>query len=307
MLNRRCNLRCAFCDHWEHRDELPVGAVHALIDQAGDVGVRLLVLTGGEPFLRRDLFEIIERARARDLTVNVTTNGTLLQRRIRLLQAHPPQSISVSIDGLDPTHDRLRGRPGTAERAWSGLQRLRRDTDIALNVYFVVTRQNVGELIPVHDRAREMGIGFDFWPVNGHPALALASDADRAVYREAVDHVLEADPRRKAHRAYYDYGLEYLSGRRDHVRCLGLSEQFGVDQQGRVMPCCVWGMEELSVGSLLETPLRDLLTGERAHQVRSQIVEQGCHDRCFNHSLYEFEQATGLPFVVDGSESRGRP
>ena len=303
MLNRRCNLRCAFCDHWRHRDELPIEAVDALIDQAPDLGVKLLVLTGGEPFLRKDLFAIIDRARSRDLTINVTTNGTLLQQRIRLLKAHPPHSISVSIDGLDDTHDRLRGRPGTAERAWSGLERLRRDTDIALNVYFVVTRENVGELVPVHDRARELGIGFDFWPVNGHPELALASATDRAAYRRAVDHVLAADPQREAHRAYYDYGLEYLSGRRDHVRCLGLSEQFGVDQEGRVVPCCVWGMEELSVGSLLEQPLRELLTGEPADRVRARIVGQGCHDRCFNHSLYEFEQATGLPFVVDAPGS----
>jgi len=298
MLNRRCNLRCAFCDHWRHRDELPRTVVDRLIDGAGGAGVKLLVLTGGEPFLRRDLFEIIDAARARELTVNVTTNGTLLTQRIRLLRNHPPHSISVSIDGLDATHDRLRGREGTAARAWAGLERLRSDTDIALNVYFVVTRHNVDELVAVHDRARALGAGFDFWPVNGHPELGLQTGAERRAYRAALDHVLAADPAREAHRGFYEYGLDYLAGRRDRVRCLGLSEQFGVDQEGRVVPCCVWGMEEYAVGNLAEAPLAELLTSRAADGARRAIVNEGCLDRCFNHSLYEFEQATGLSFVV---------
>ena len=301
MLNRRCNLRCEFCEHWHHRDELPREAVDSLIDQAPGVGVKLLVLTGGEPFLRKDLFDIIDRARSRDLTVNITTNGTMLERRIRLLADHPPQSLSVSIDGLDDTHDRLRGRPGTARRAWKGIERVLKDTDIAMNVYFVVTRHNVQELTAVYDRSRAAGAAFDFWPVNGHPELGITDDEGRAAYRAAVEHILSREPERMSHTAYYEYGLDYLGGLRDSVRCLGLVEQFGVDQAGRVVPCCVWGIEDLSVGNIQETPLVELLTSARSREVREKILGEGCHDRCFNHSLYEFEQAMGLPFVVGAS------
>jgi MoaA/NifB/PqqE/SkfB family radical SAM enzyme len=298
LLNRRCNLRCVFCDHWHFRDELPRPAVDALIDQAPGVGVRVLVLTGGEPFLRRDLFEIVDAARGRGLSVNITTNGTMIERRMRQLAAHPPQSISVSVDGLDGTHDRLRGRPGTAERAWRGIERVLAETDIAVNVYFVVTGANVGELTAVHDRARALGAGFDFWPVNGHPDLAIGDEDGGEAYRAAIEHVKRLDPRRRAHAAYYDYGLQYLEGRRDHVRCLGLVEQFGVDHTGRVVPCCVWGIEDMAVGTLPDQPLAEILASRRATAVRRAIVERGCLDRCFNHSLYEFEQATGLPFLV---------
>ncbi len=301
MLNRRCNLRCEFCEHWHHKDELPAEAVHSLIDQAPDVGVKLLVLTGGEPFLRRDLFEIIDRARAQEITVNITTNGTMLERRIRLLAAHPPHSLSVSIDGLDDTHDRLRGRPGTAGRAWKGIERVLAETDIAMNVYFVVTRHNVHELTSVYDRARATGADFDFWPVNGHPELGIDDDEGRAAYRAAVEHILAHEPEREAHAAYYEYGLDYLGGLRDSVRCLGLVEQFGVDQEGRIVPCCVWGIEDLSIGNIQDGPLAEILTSPRSREVREKILSEGCQDRCFNHSLYEFEQATGLPFVVGGA------
>ncbi len=302
LLNRRCNLRCQFCDHWKYRDDLPARAIHAVIDQAQGVGVRTLVLTGGEPLLRRDLYDIIDRARDRELAVNVTTNGTLINRRIRKLAGHPPHSISVSIDGLDATHDRLRGREGTAAKAWAGIERLLADTDIAVNVYFVVTGENVHELAAVHERATALGAAFDFWPVNGHPELGIRDERGRAAYREAVTTVMEREPQRREHAAYYEYGREYLEGRRDRVRCLGLVEQFGVDHRGRLVPCCVWGIEDMAVGSVLEHSLEELLTSPRAREVRQQIFERGCLDRCFNHSLYEFGQATGLPFLVDGGD-----
>ena len=308
MLNRRCNLRCEFCDHWHHKDELPAEAVDALLDQAPDIGVKLLVLTGGEPFLRKDLFGIIDRARDQQLTVNITTNGTMLERRIRLLAAHPPHSLSVSMDGLDDTHDKLRGRPGTARRAWRGIERVIAETDIVMNVYFVVTRENVDQLKTVYDRARAAGAEFDFWPVNGHPDLGIADDQGRQVYRDAVQHILAHEPQRQQHAAFYEYGLDYLGGLRDPVRCLGLSEQFGIDQEGRVVPCCVWGIEDLAVGNIMETPLAELLTSPRAAEVRKRIVGEGCVDRCFNHSLYEFEQATDMSFVVPdagGEEGNG--
>ena len=302
LLNRRCNLRCQFCDHWKFRDDLPVEAINAVIDQAHDVGVRTLVLTGGEPLLRRDLYEIIDRARSQELAVNVTTNGTLLTRRIRLLAAHPPHSISVSIDGLDETHDRLRGREGTATKAWAGIERLLAETDIAVNVYFVVTGLNVHELVPVYERAVALGAAFDFWPVNGHPELGIHDEQGREAYRKAVATVMAREPHRQEHAGYYEYGREYLEGRRDRVRCLGLVEQFGVDHRGRLVPCCVWGIEDMAVGSVLEQPLQELLTSLRAREVREQIFKEGCLDRCFNHSLYEFGQATGLSFLVDGED-----
>ena len=113
-----------------------------------------------------------------------------------------------------------------------------------------------------------------------------------------MEHILALEPERAPHTAYYEYGLDYLGGRRDSVRCLGLVEQFGVDQSGRVVPCCVWGIEDLSVGNIQDAPLAELLTSPRSRAVREKILHEGCHDRCFNHSLYEFEQATGLPFVV---------
>ena len=101
---------------------------------------------------------------------------------------------------------------------------------------------------------------------------------------------------------YYRYGMEYMDGRRDHFRCLGLIEQFGVNHEGQLVPCCVWDQKGLQVGSALDEPLDQLFYSKRAQELREMIFEEGCVDQCFNHSLYEFQAATGLPFVVKAAE-----
>jgi len=177
------------------------------------------------------------------------------------------------------------------------------ETDIHLNVYFVVTKDNVRELTDVYDLTQDRGIAFDFWPVNGYPHLYVTAPDDKQVYLSALDHIARTNEQVAARMDYYRYGIEYMEGRRDHYRCLGLIEQFGVNHEGKLVPCCVWDQKGLQVGSALDEPLDQLLYSERAQEMREQIFEEGCVDQCFNHSLYEFQQATSLPFVVKPAEA----
>ena len=298
MLSERCNLKCDFCDLWRSVEMMPWEHAEAVIRRAPAAGVSTVVLTGGEPFLHPRIHDLIELCHALGLGVNITSNGTLLRRELDRLEHSPVDSISVSLDGLRATHDRLRGREGSWDEAVAGLKALKDRTDISLSVYFVVTNENVAELVDVFDYARGEGFGFDFWPVNGAPDLYITSPEDQASYRAAVDHIAAADPAVARRRDYYAYGLEYMAGRRDHLRCLGLNEQFGVNHRGELVACCVWDSEDLKVGSAVDRPLDELLFSQQAQDLRERIVSQGCYDQCFNHSLYEFQLATGLPFVV---------
>jgi hypothetical protein len=119
----------------------------------------------------------------------------------------------------------------------------------------------------------------------------------------AVEHIARTHDQVAARMDYYRYGVEYMNGRRDHFRCLGLVEQFAVNHEGKVVPCCVWDVEGLQVGDATERPLDELLFSDEAQQLREQIFSEGCVDQCFNHSLYEFQAATGLPFVVKPAEA----
>ena len=302
LLNKRCNLKCDFCDLWHYTDMMPFESAATIIGRATKAGVKTLVITGGEPFVHPRIFEIIELAKNQGLGVNITTNGTLLLRDLPRLKASRVDSLSISLDGLEGNHDQLRGVQGTYEQVINAVETLRAETSIHLNIYFVVTNQNIQDLLPVYEVTLKHDIGFDFWPVNGYPHLYIRSDEDKALYEKALETIARTNEQVAARMDYYRYGMEYMEGRRDHYRCLGLIEQFGVNHEGQLVPCCVWDQKGLQVGSALEEPLDQLFYSERAQKMREMIFKEGCVDQCFNHSLYEFQQATGLDFVVKPAE-----
>jgi MoaA/NifB/PqqE/SkfB family radical SAM enzyme len=300
LVNRGCNLRCSFCDLYERPQRMPVDKAVALLDEAVRIGTRTLVVTGGEPTLHPGLPEIVRAAKTRGLGVNITTNGTLLDRHYAPLVAAGLDSLSVSIDGLPDTHDRIRGQRGAHDKAWEQLVRVVRDGRVQASVYFTVTRENVRELVAVWERVRELGARFDFWPVNDAPEQALVSEPDRAAWRAAVARIAEQDAEVAARAHYYDEALRYHAGEKASMRCLGLVDQYGVTYTGDLLPCCVWGGHGLKAGNVFKTPLSELWTSPAVQARRERMFGSGCEAGCYNHSLYEFTASTGLSHRVDG-------
>lgn len=307
LINRGCNLRCAFCDLWDRGQNMPLAQVLKLLDEAVAIGTRTLVITGGEPFLHPQLFDVVRAAKARGLSVNITTNGTLVDRRWAELTQSGVDSLSMSLDGLDTTHDQLRGKVGAFQQTVAALRRVKTEAGITTSVYFTVTNQNVHELVPVFELSRQLGAGFDFWPVNDAPTLTLTEEEHIARYRAAVAHIGAAAPDVAARRRYYDEGLNYHAGERAPVRCLGLIDQYGVTFEGALLPCCVWGGDGLAVGNVFETPLSTLWRSPAVQSRRETLFHEGCGVGCFNHSLYEFTRSTGLGFKVTPKPDTSAP
>lgn len=293
LVNRGCNLRCRFCDLWEGRENVPVARALGLFDEAAAIGTRTAVLTGGEPLLHPGLYEIVAGAAARGLSVNVTTNGTLVERHWERLVRAPIQSLSMSVDGLPETHDRLRGRKGSFETTWRALERVVREGRFDPCVYFTVTRENVGELVAVWRMVRALGCRFDFWPVNDARDLYLSTPAEHEAWRAAVTTIAATEPDVAARAHYYAEAMGYHEGAEGPVRCLGLVDQYGVTYDGRLLPCCVWGGDGLSVGNVWERPLRELWHDPAVQSRREALYRSGCEVGCYNHSLYEFTASTG--------------
>jgi len=299
LINRGCNLRCSFCDLWDAPQHMPLERVLKLLDEAVAIGTKTLVITGGEPMIHPEIFRVIREGRARGLGVNVTTNGTLIEKKWDSIIASGVSSLSISVDGLKETHEALRGLKGCFTRSMRGLRRVRAETDIALSIYFTVTNQNVHELRAVYDLSRELGVGFDFWPVNDAEDLYLVAPEHKRLYREAVEHIARSHRDVAARRHFYEMGLDYHAGAGGPVRCLGLVDQYGVTYEGDLLPCCVWGGDGLSVGNVFERPLTELWRSPRVQAFRESMYGGGCSAGCFNHSLYEFTRSTGESFRVD--------
>jgi MoaA/NifB/PqqE/SkfB family radical SAM enzyme/glycosyltransferase involved in cell wall biosynthesis len=299
LVNRGCNLRCRFCDLWEGKIRMPLDRATALFAEAAKIGTKTVVITGGEPLLHPELPAIVRAAKARGMGVNITTNGTILDRHYDTLVAAGVDSLSMSIDGLPETHDRLRGQDGAHARTWKALERVVREGKVGANVYFVVTRENVRELVTVWEQVRALGAGFDFWPVNDAPDLTLTRPEDRAAWEEAVATIARADADVAARAHYYREALRYHAGEKAAMRCLGLVDQYGVTYDGDLLPCCVWGAPGLKVGNVFETPLSTLWTSPEVQRHREALFGQGCDAGCYNHSLYEFTVSTGLSHRVE--------
>ncbi len=293
LVNRGCNLRCSFCDLWDAPENVPLPSALRLIDEAANIGTKTLVLTGGEPLLHPDLMKIIAAGKARGMGVNVTTNGTLVERHYAALRAAGVDSLSFSIDGLAATHDALRGQSGAHGRTWRALLRVLHEGNIGANVYFTVTNTNVRELVPVWEEVRRVGAGFDFWPVNDALSLYLRTPEDQAAWRAAVAHIGRHDATVAARAHYYEEALGYHEGEKGPVRCLGLVDQYGVRYDGSLLPCCVWGGDGLVVGNVFQRPLTELWYAPEVQAYRERLHGAGCTAGCYNHSLYEYVVSTG--------------
>ncbi len=297
LVNRGCNLRCVFCDLWDRPASMSRSDIQAVLQDAREIGTEVLVLTGGEPLLHKELPGIVSDAKALGLSVNITTNGLLVPRYLDALIAAGVDSLSFSLDGLGATHDRLRGQNGAFDKTLRALE-MTLARGISASVYFTATRENVGELVDVYHLVRARGARFDFWPVNDAPDHAMTTDEARSAWLSALDTLAALDGDVAAKADYLRSGLRYHDGDSAAVRCLGLIDQYGIKYTGELLPCCVWEGEGLSVGNVLETPLKTLWNAPATQKAREKMFSEGCAVGCFNHSLWEFQAATGLPFHV---------
>ena len=127
-LTRSCNLSCSHCRAASDRGPYPGELTHEeslrLLDEIASFSSPIMILTGGEPLLRKDLLEITRYGTKLGLRMVLATNGTLLDRKIaRELKEAGIKRISVSIDGKDETsHDNLRGVSGAFRGAIFGIE-----------------------------------------------------------------------------------------------------------------------------------------------------------------------------------------
>ena len=304
LINEGCNLRCEFCDLWSHFEHIPIERVEPIFRDARNIETKTVVLTGGEPLLHPDCFEIIQLAKRYGFDVNMTTNGTLVEKYWQKIVDSGIDSLSFSIDGLEATHDQIRGQKGAFGKTWKAIQRIKQETNIDCSVYFVVTNKNVGELVDVFDRVHQLGVRFDFWPVNDAEDMYIQQAQDQNTWHRAVSYIAQKEPSIQERLPFYQEALRYhnheLKG--SFLRCLGFVDQYGIKYDGSFLPCCVWGGQNLVVGNIFVEGLENLWYSATVQKYRQNLYSNGCDAGCYNHSLYEFMSATGTHFVVSKSK-----
>jgi AdoMet-dependent heme synthase len=159
---KACNLTCRHCRAVPQRtlgpDELTTAQAFDLIDAIAKVSKPVMVLSGGEPLFRPDIFDIAEYGVQSGFRMALATNGTLVDRQVAARIADAGISrVAVSLDGAAAdTHDRFRNMPGSHARALHGI-RLLRDEGVSVQINSTIARHNVTELPQMLDLALSLG------------------------------------------------------------------------------------------------------------------------------------------------------
>ncbi len=140
-------------------DDLDYSEACSIIDQIGAYAPTILVLSGGEPLWRADVFDLAERASSRNIRVALATNGTLITPGIaQRIKATGIQRVAISLDGSDAaTHDSFRGHQGAFEGAVAGLKRLR-EVGVSTQINTTISKRNIDQLPAVLELAKSLGV-----------------------------------------------------------------------------------------------------------------------------------------------------
>ncbi len=168
-ITRRCNLECAHCHlpattrkerpELSSSDELTTQEAFQLIDRIASVNPEvMLILSGGEPLLREDVFELSTYASGKGMMVVLGSNGLLMNdAAARMMKQSGVFGISISLDSVNPEiHDAIRSRPGAWEKAVSAIKTCRKE-GLSIQVNTVVTKKNFEEIPELIAYARDLG------------------------------------------------------------------------------------------------------------------------------------------------------
>src|SRR5277367_792549 len=161
-LTKGCNLRCIHCrasaTELSSPSDLSTQAACEIIDQIAAVSTPILVLSGGEPLFRSDIFQLARYGTDKGLRVALATNGTLVTKEVaQKIFDSGVKRVAISLDGVDAaTHDKFRNIPGAFDAALAGFRNLK-DLGMSVQINTTIARHNAHQLPQVLALAKSIG------------------------------------------------------------------------------------------------------------------------------------------------------
>jgi radical SAM protein with 4Fe4S-binding SPASM domain len=197
-ITNRCNLRCDHCymaaDSHVRPNELTDDETLTLVDQMGERELPALFLSGGEPMIRRNFWEILEKARGYGIRVTVSTNCTMIDREAaRRLKSNGIDWIATSLYGPDDFHDAMVGVPGTRRRVVEAIKVLREE-GVGVAIKTAISKTTWPYVYDLIAEARELGVGLIYFCDLITAGRSEGEDDGRitaAQWRELADFIIE--------------------------------------------------------------------------------------------------------------------
>ncbi len=328
LVSYKCNLRCKMCFYYNDsekdntcnliknraNEELTLGQIYKLIDDASYMKVKILTIHGGEPLLYPDIFKISNYAYEKGLLVNFITNGALLSEKIakKIVNAKINQ-ITFSLDGPEAIHDNVRNVKGTFKRLMLGVKNLKnleekgyKIPNLCISTYISAINQN--KIKDIIDVIKNIGIkdwGVGLITHNGEK-LAIATskilkinkNKNQGNLENLKDEVKNIDinilkkqreivstknkkyqleiifPSKKAIENYYNPGFNEMD------YCLLPWSRIVISPYGEVFPCINLSMIGCVLGNIKEKSLKDIWNSQRYINFRKKLKKNKLFPLC---------------------------
>jgi AdoMet-dependent heme synthase len=285
----RCNCRCQMCQRWRHsRDgEMTLQEYRNLAHIFQNMGVHLVSLAGGEPLLRDDIFSIIEAFQNRALSVNLCTNGILLEDYATELCSTNASCVTISLDGASARcHEAVRGAPGTFHKIESGIRTLLEsppESRPIVRVRMTISNRNLHEVRAFYNKWRGIADDVLLQPVHhcsdsyytglGQDHLALDSDRlDKQLKGTALG--------RDTYMRCFIKSLKE-SGAFPRYRCYAGMLMVRIDPWGNIYPCLE---QHVRIGSLRDRDFRTIWNSDAFNRERLRIASDKMCNCWYNNT-----------------------
>ena len=283
IVTYRCNAKCTMCNRYKvpskPEEEISLETIKKLPE------MYFTNITGGEPFIRDDLKDIVRELLKKSDRIVISTNGFFTDRIVELCKEFPQVGIRISIEGLEKTNNEIRGLDDGFNRGYTTLKKL---VDMGMkDVGFGMTVQdrNAADLVPLYNISDELGMEFataslhnSFYFVESNniikDRLTVAQN-----FEDLVNRLLDSNSPKKWFRAYFNHGLiNYIFSQKRLLPCDMSFDTFFIDPYGDVMPCN--GTKEKQVmGNLNRQSWEELWNSEQAEKVRNFV--RNCDRNCW--------------------------
>ncbi|WP_291326897.1 12,18-didecarboxysiroheme deacetylase [Desulfovibrio sp. UCD-KL4C] len=197
-MTRRCNLKCVHCYAQavdpDGVDEISTSQAKTMIDDLAQFGAPVMLFSGGEPLVRKDLVELAHHAKGKGMRAVISTNGTLITKeKAKELKEVDLSYVGISLDGAEETHDKFRGVNGAFKRAIEGIENCKAE-GLKVGLRFTINKRNWREIPTIFKLLKDLEVPracFYHLVYSGRGSELIKEDLDHAETRQVVDLIMD--------------------------------------------------------------------------------------------------------------------
>ncbi len=278
----KCNAKCYMCNTWQYptknSEEITVKDIEKIPS-----GLKFANITGGEPFVRDDIEEIISVVKKKTNRLVISTNGYFTEKMIDVAKKNRDIGFRISIEGLPAANDELRGLKDGFDHGLRSLLRLHElgFSDIGFGI--TVSDRNAKDLNELYSLAEWLGVEFATAAVHNtyyfHKFDNDIKDKEMVTgeFQKLIDRLLCSNQPKKWFRAYFNHGLiNFINGNKRFLPCAMGTDVFFMDPFGEIRPCN--GLE-MSMGNIKNKTFDEIWNSDEAKKVREAVT--CCDKNCW--------------------------